>query len=130
MGYITYISDMNMSDIDASKLTPAKMRKFKEVMSQKDGLGEHWSDGIGDTLEFFLGYELDEDNRIIRFNSGDSGKAYFLKEAVVAFGELLSKYDIKFSGSFVMNGEDFGDIQKIVILDNKVEVKKAKITFD
>jgi len=131
MGYITYVSDIDMPDIDGAKLTPAKMRKFKEAMEQKNSLDKYWDEGIQDTLEFFLGYELDEDDRVIRFEEGgDSGKAYVLVEAVEQFAKLLQRFGIVFSGSFVMYGEESGDIKKVVILDNKVEVKEAKITFD
>lgn len=129
MGYITEIDELDIADIDAKKLTPAKMKKFKEAMAD-DKVFAYWGEGIQKTLEFFLGYELDEEERVIRFNGYAAGKAYYLVEAVEKFANLLGTFGIVFSGSFVMNGEESGDIQKVLILDNKVEVKKAKITFE
>ena len=129
MGYSTYISDIDMPDINAKNLTPAKMRKFKEIMND-DKVFDYWGEGIQKTLEYFLGYELDEEKRIISFNGTGEGKAYYLIQSVERFAKLLDTFGIVFSGSFVMYGEESGDIQKVIILDNKVEVKEAKITFE
>lgn len=118
MGYESYVTDF---DLTVENLP----------VSKNWAVAAETGDYAMDTLTYILGLTV-EDDKPIWFDTGqmNAGKAYHLAFDLKPFISAVGRYGGRVVGSFVLVGEQWDDIVRYSVEDEKVIMTTAKIVFD
>lgn len=135
MGYYSNAEDINFDFVGLDKLSTderiAVLSAIKEEMENAKIL-DKWSgrkvkEDIYESLGYILGLKIEGSK--LCFDYAEEAKAYYLQEYLVAFAEIVEKNGLYLTGSFVLYGEENGDIVKWVVDGTDIDKLEAKITF-
>lgn len=129
MSYSCYVKNAKLKVENWNDFT--NEQKLKIIKDVKNSLSEKipkWNDSYIDTLEFFLNFNINENE--ITFSDGSVGKAYYLDVAIEKLISVFARNGLKLIGSFVLIGEEPGDVVKWKIENNELILVSDRITSD
>lgn len=118
MGYTTYFE----GQLKLSRTLTLKEKKEIDSISETDWRNDNTKPG------YYCQWVVTEDGEFLEWDGNEKFYDY-VEWLQWLIDNFFKSKDIVLNGELKWNGEENGDLGKIIVKDNVIEVKEAKITY-